>query len=64
MKAICPGDSSHDRFVTNAHVVEQWVVDASGSYLEVSCTLEVLQGPNIDRIWNCDICGAEAKVER
>lgn len=65
MKAICPQDATHDRFTTTAHVMQEWVVEADGTFVETfTDCLEVTHGPNDGNLWSCLICGAEAIVER
>lgn len=62
MKAICPNNPNHKKFVTSAHVVEEWVVDESGNFVEVLSTLETAHGPNPDNLWFCYECGTDAEV--
>lgn len=65
MKAICPNNPKHDRFVTVAHVTEDWIVDSEGNLVEVSDTGgEVVAPPDPDNTWTCCGCGAEAIVTR
>jgi hypothetical protein len=67
MKATCPKDPTHKRFITVAHVTEDWVVDETGDFLEVFDTggdTEVVCPPQPDNHWTCKECGHEAKVER
>lgn len=63
MKAVCSNNPEHDRFITVAHVTQDWVVDENGNFLEVAeeC-LEVTHGPDKYNSWICDICGAEATI--
>ena len=63
MKAICPKDANHKEFITTAHVVQDWKVDETGSFLEEVDTTEITHGPNVDNTWECAVCGAEAIVE-
>jgi len=48
-------------FDASAHVVQEWVVDENGSYLECSnaCS-EVTHSPDDDDIWSCTACGHNA----
>jgi hypothetical protein len=62
MKAICPNNENHKKFNTTAHVVQEWVVDESGNFLEELSTLETTHPPTIDNVWYCSECGAEAEV--
>ena len=64
-KARCPKDPTHKQFVTVAHVTEDWVVDASGNFLEVHEGSEgsVVHRPDPGNIWTCLVCGTEATVE-
>lgn len=50
------------RFVTSSHVVEDWLVDEFGNYIEVISTNETDHGPDDDNCWTCAECGAEAVV--
>ena len=63
MKATCPKNPEHKRFLTVAHVQEEWVVDEHGTFQEVRGTLDTVHGPNPGNIWCCNECGIEAKVE-
>jgi len=63
MKAVCPNSPDHKQFVTTAHIVEEWLVDETGSFIEVVNTgLEVSHGPDSGNIWTCVDCSAEAEV--
>ena len=66
MKAKCPNNPDHKRFVTVVYVSEDWVVDENGEFIEVSPNSEmcVLHNPNPDNIWLCCKCAAEAEVEK
>ena len=33
MKATCPNDPNHNRFLTTAHVMEEWKVDSEGNFI-------------------------------
>jgi len=59
---LCPNDpENHKRFITVAHVSQDWVVDPQGNFLEVAdASLETVAGPNYDNTWTCKECGAEA----
>lgn len=62
--AVCtkhPYDPDHRRFTTTAHVVQSWVVDESGAFLEEVGTDEVTHPPSPDSLWTCRTCGAPAK---
>jgi hypothetical protein len=66
MKATCPNNKKHKRFITTAHVMQEWVVDEKGNFLEVGDgghNLEVSQDPDPANLWTCAICFAEATVE-
>jgi hypothetical protein len=65
MKATCPNDKKHDKFVTVAHVAEDWVVDPNGNFIcEASNPdRQTVHGPTVGNTWTCYICGANAKVE-
>lgn len=64
MKATCPKNPKHKKFVTTAHEVHDWVVDESGDFIkDLGCT-EVAHKPDSGNYWTCDICGSEAKIEK
>lgn len=63
MKAICPNNPNHDRFVTVIHEMHEWVVDAEGNFIEDLECLEVTHNPDPGNIWTCRVCHTEAKVE-
>jgi hypothetical protein len=62
MRARCPKDSRHLRFLTTAHVMEEWKVDEHGNFLEKTETLQVDHGPDLGNLWTCAECGEEAIV--
>lgn len=66
MQATCPTSPAHQRFVTTAHVAEEWLVDAAGNFLETmppdGGALEVTHGPDPGNTWTCADCGAQASV--
>lgn len=65
MKATCTNNPNHDRFVTVAHVTEDWIVDSAGDFQEVAADndTQVTHGPNPGNTWTCHVCGAEASVQ-
>lgn len=60
----CPYCGNTKKFVTVAHIAQDWVVDGNGEFIEVytDCT-ETLAGPNPDNVWTCYRCGKEAVVK-
>ena len=63
MKRICP-KCGNNTFITTAHVMQDWIVDAEGNYLETSNNcVQVDHEPDPDNIWSCSRCGAEAVEE-
>lgn len=64
MKAKCPKNPKHNRFVTVAHVAEDWVVNAEGHFIKVVKGNQpiTVHGPHPDNTWRCLICGTEAEV--
>jgi len=64
MKATCPNNPEHKRFVTVAHVSQDWVVDEKGNFLEVwDESKETVAKPDPGNTWECYECGEEAIVE-
>jgi len=63
MKAICPKNLKHKRFLTTAHVMQEWVVDEHGNFIKCAddC-LEVTEEPSPCNVWHCNVCMTEAKV--
>jgi len=64
LKATCPTSPDHKRFVTTAHVMEEWIVDEHGNWIETLQCLETDQEANPRNTWTCKECGEHAKVER
>lgn len=66
MKAVCPKYQKHNKFVTVAHVMQDWIVDPHGNFIKVArggdC-LEVTHKPNKSNMWVCSTCGSIAKLE-
>jgi len=66
MKATCPFDPKHKKFVTVAHVAQDWVVDEHGEFIEVDAYFgggETTHKPDPGNTWTCWECGSEAIVE-
>ena len=65
MKAVCPKDPEHKKFITTAHISEDWIVDEHGNFLEhpANPDAQVTHGPDSRNNWSCAVCGAAAKVE-
>ena len=60
-KHICL-QCGNETFVTTAHVVQDWKVDAYGNFIEDLGTTETVAPPDDGNIWTCTACGAEAVV--
>lgn len=57
MKAVCPNNSEHKRFITTAHVMQEWEVDNHGNFVKelVPC-LEISSEPDSGNEWVCADC--------
>jgi hypothetical protein len=63
MRAVCPNDYTHSRFLTDVSVKQGWVVDSHGNYMETRAQcLEIYKDVSRDEVWTCAICGAKAIV--
>lgn len=63
MIAKCPIDRTHKQFQATAHVMEEWLVDENGDFVEVIETgMEVIHWPTPEDLWFCHNCGEEAIV--
>jgi hypothetical protein len=62
MKATCPNNPEHKRFVTTAHVMEDRVVNENGDFFESLGALETTHEPDPGNVWTCWKCGAEATL--
>ena len=57
----CPKCGCEEFYVT-AHVVQDWLVDCNGDYVEtVDDCIEVAHYPKDDDIWTCKKCNYEAE---
>jgi len=57
-KRICPKSPDHKTFLTTAHVVQEWVVDEHGDFVEMSGGYdEVIHGTDHNNTWTCATCG-------
>lgn len=63
LKATCRNNPEHKTFHTTAHVLQEWVVDETGEFIEMVEDLEVVHWPCRGNMWSCATCGQEAKVE-
>ena len=63
LKITCPNNKSHKKFITNAHVVQEWLVNKKGEFDKViNDCVEVTHSPNRDNSFQCNICKVEAKI--
>ena len=47
-----------ERFYVTVHVVDEWIVDANGYYVETTASaIEVVRYPDNEDIWICTECG-------
>jgi rubrerythrin len=60
--AVCPNGCEDKEFTTTAHVVEEWLVDEHGDFIQMIEMLEVAHAPQIGNIWTCHECGEVAIV--
>jgi len=63
MRALCPNNVDHKRFLVTAHVTQGWEVNEHGDFIKVTSECdEVTHKPDSQDIWTCSECGAEASV--
>tara|TARA_R110002153_G_scaffold28881_1_gene88851 strand:+ start:560 stop:754 length:195 start_codon:yes stop_codon:yes gene_type:complete len=62
MKATCPNGCKSKKFITVAHVAEDWLVDEEGDFIDRIASQEVVADPDPGNTWQCDECGEEATV--
>lgn len=60
LKAVCPKNKRHQRFITVAHVAQDWVVDPDGNWVRTVETTETVARPHPGNSWTCKACGADA----
>lgn len=60
VKKRCPKCGAK-QFVVSAHVVQDWLVDENGKFIECreNC-VEVAHKPDDEDIWECNECGHSA----
>lgn len=52
----CP-KCGHDVFYVSAHVIQDWIVDHNGNFLEtIDDCVEVTHFPTDDDLWECAKC--------
>jgi hypothetical protein len=57
--AICKANASHDSFLVNVTVVQQWSVDRQGDPNSVvDDSVEVTRDPEESGCWECEECGS------
>ena len=62
MRHFCPKCGAN-RFVTVAHVTQDWIVDPEGNFEEcVDQCVETTHGPDDGNTWGCVECGTEAEI--
>ncbi len=59
----CPKDPTHDKFLAQATLTQEWLVDANGEWLETKGDVEMVRAPIEDTFWTCAICGCEKCTE-
>ena len=47
-KYRCPQSPHHEKFTADAHVVERWVIDENGNFLEHVAAIQVIRQPDAD----------------
>lgn len=63
LKAKCPKDSTHNRFMTSVTLAQDWVVDEFGEWVNSLAEVSVVvAGPDATTLWTCLECGEEAEV--
>lgn len=63
MKRKCPKCGGTE-FSVNCTVIQKWLVDSNGAYLEtLEDCIDTISGPEDDDTWKCDKCGFEAPRE-
>jgi len=63
MKIVCPDKPNHNRFSVTAHVTEEWIVNETGEFQEVTGSSgEVLHRPDSQDYYVCIECNTQAKV--
>lgn len=63
MKRKCPKCGGTE-FSVNCTVIQKWLVDSNGAYLEtLEDCIDTISGPEDDDTWKCDKCGFEAPKE-
>ena len=63
VKHVCPEGCSEGKFLTTAHVMQEWEVDAFGNFIKVvDDSLEVTHYPQEGNIWSCVRCNSTAMV--
>lgn len=63
-KRVCPNSPDHKTFRTTGCVLEGWLVDERGEFIEgLDNRGEVVRGPSHDNVWTCDDCGCQETRE-
>lgn len=63
MKAVCPKNCDHKRFITVVHVTQNWIVDEHGNFIKkYGQDEETVYGPIEGNTWVCETCGETAMV--
>lgn len=63
MRATCPNNKDHKKFITSAIVIEDWVVDENGNFSELGGESQVMKAPSIYNDWICADCGERALIQ-
>jgi 3-deoxy-D-arabino-heptulosonate 7-phosphate (DAHP) synthase class II len=64
MKATCPNDPNHKKFINKGTLAVDVMVDENGKFLEVAeGEWEFIGGVNVETPWQCTECACLAEVE-
>ena len=62
-KRVCPSCPDNETFITSAHIVEYWLVDSEGNWIETVGPGDVAASPSHGNIWECATCGNDETME-
>ena len=64
MKISCPRNAEHNKFITVAHVSQDWIVDEAGNFIKLNGpeAIETIAGPTVGNDFTCVACMNDIKA--
>ena len=61
IKAICPKNKKHNKFIITTIQIHDWIVNEFGERVKDLGYSDISVAPDSNNVWTCKVCGANAK---